>query len=173
MAQRWHRKGRANQQRTRRACVARLGSEGRRRRRKRTRNMLFMVVTLEVFQFDMSALKFFKFWKSQLMSVIFETSHSATGPYVAVAAVGLALNAWTAVIRAALLVNLAVVSSLLNAVTAAFSEVLSVKTFAPRRRRRRVGGAGGLVASSTGSQCGGQATPFSVSPRLTRKHHQV
>eukprot|EP00964_Phaeocystis_antarctica_P009913 scaffold5380_cov62-Phaeocystis_antarctica.AAC.5 len=33
---RWHRKERANQQRTRRACVARLGSEGRRRRRKRT-----------------------------------------------------------------------------------------------------------------------------------------
>ena len=85
------------------------------------------------------------------MSVIFETSQSAMGPYVAVAGV----------------------SSLLNAVTAAFSEVLSVKTFAPRRRRRRVGGAGGLVASSTGSQCGGQATPFSVSPRLTGKHHQV
>ena len=113
--------------------------------------MLLMSVTLDVFQFDMSALKFFKFWKSQLMSVIFETSHSATGPYVAVA----------------------VASLLLNAVTAAFSEVLSVKTFTPRRRRRRVGGAGGWVASSTGSQCGGQATPFSVSPRLTRKHHQV
>eukprot|EP00964_Phaeocystis_antarctica_P156839 scaffold126765_cov45-Phaeocystis_antarctica.AAC.1 len=32
----WHRKGRANQQRTRRACVAQLGSVGRRRRRKRT-----------------------------------------------------------------------------------------------------------------------------------------
>eukprot|EP00964_Phaeocystis_antarctica_P009912 scaffold5380_cov62-Phaeocystis_antarctica.AAC.4 len=36
MARRWHRQGRANQQRTRRACVARLGSEGRSRRRKRT-----------------------------------------------------------------------------------------------------------------------------------------
>ena len=102
--------------------------------------------TLEVFQFDMSSLKFSKFWKRYLMSVIAETSQSAMGPYVAVA----------------------VVSSLLNAVTAAFSEVLSVKTFAPRRRRWRVGGAGGWVASSTGSQCGGQATPFSVSPRL---HH--
>ena len=91
MAQRWHTKGRANQQRTRRAWVAQLGSVGRRRRRKRTRNMKIMSVTLEVFQFDMSALKFFKFWKSQLMSVIFETSHSAMGPYVAMTAVGFAL----------------------------------------------------------------------------------
>ena len=30
---------------------------------KRTRNMAYMFVTLEVFQFDMSVLKFFKFWK--------------------------------------------------------------------------------------------------------------
>ena len=110
-----------------------------------------MFVTLEVFQFDMSALKFVKPSKRELMSVTSETSQSATGPYVAVA----------------------VVSLLLNAVSAAFSEALSVTTFAPRRRRWRVGGAGGWVASSTGSQCGGQATPFSVSPRLTGKHHQV
>ena len=39
------------------------------------------------------------------MSVMAETSQSAMGPYVAVAAVGLALNAWTAVSRAALVVK--------------------------------------------------------------------
>ena len=44
--------GRANQQRTRRACVAQLGSVGRRRRRKRTLNMLLMSVTLEVSNFS-------------------------------------------------------------------------------------------------------------------------
>ena len=84
------------------------------------------------------------------MSVMDEMSQSAIWPYFSMAAA----------------------LSLLNAVTATFSEVLSVKTFVTRRRRR-VGGAGGWVASSTGSQCGGQATPFSVSPRLTGKHHQV
>ena len=39
------------------------------------------------------------------MSVMAETSQSAMGPYVAVAAVGLALNAWTAVCREALVVK--------------------------------------------------------------------
>ena len=39
------------------------------------------------------------------MSVTAETSQSAMGPYVAMAVVGLALNAWTAVIREALSVN--------------------------------------------------------------------
>ena len=48
MARRCGTEGRASQQRTRRACVAQLGSGGRRRRRKRTRNMSFMPVTLEV-----------------------------------------------------------------------------------------------------------------------------
>ena len=39
------------------------------------------------------------------MSVMAETSQSAMGPYAAMAAVGLALNAWTAVSRAALVVK--------------------------------------------------------------------
>ena len=50
-----------------------------------------MVVTLEVSQLEISALKFVKLLMSRLMSVIFETSHSAMGPYVSVAAVGFAL----------------------------------------------------------------------------------
>jgi hypothetical protein len=64
-----------------------------------------MVVTLEVSQLEMSALKFFKFWKRLLMSVMAETSQSAIGPYVAVAAAGLSSNAWTAVCREALVVK--------------------------------------------------------------------
>ena len=39
------------------------------------------------------------------MSVMAETSQSAMGPYVAVAAVGLALNSWTLVCREALVVK--------------------------------------------------------------------
>merc|ERR1719424_773756 len=39
------------------------------------------------------------------MSVMAETSQLAIGPYVAIAAVGLALYAWTAVCREALVVN--------------------------------------------------------------------
>jgi len=39
------------------------------------------------------------------MSVMAETSQSAMGPHVAVAAVGLAMNAWTAVCREALVVK--------------------------------------------------------------------
>ena len=41
------------------------------------------------------------------MSVMAETSHSAMGPYVAMAAVGLALYARTAVCREALVVKVA------------------------------------------------------------------
>ena len=41
------------------------------------------------------------------MSVTPETSQSAMGPYVAMAAAGLALYAWTAVFREAVLVNVA------------------------------------------------------------------
>ena len=67
--------------------------------------MSLMVVTLAVFQLEMSALKFFKLWKSQLMSVMAETSQWAMGPYVAIAAVGLVLYAWTAVFREALVVK--------------------------------------------------------------------
>eukprot|EP00964_Phaeocystis_antarctica_P004951 scaffold2698_cov48-Phaeocystis_antarctica.AAC.3 len=42
---------------------------------ERAWNMRPMSVTLAVFQLDMSASKFFKYWKRELMSVIFETSH--------------------------------------------------------------------------------------------------
>ena len=63
---------------------------------ERTWNMLYMFVTLDVFQLDRSASKFCKLRKSSLMSETPETSQSAMGPYVAVAAAGLALNAWTA-----------------------------------------------------------------------------
>ena len=72
---------------------------------ERTRNIWLMSVTTEVSQLEMSALKFLKLKKSPLMSVMAETSQSAMGPYVAVAAVGLALNARTAVSRAALVVK--------------------------------------------------------------------
>ena len=64
-----------------------------------------MFVTLDVSQLDMSALKLFMLKKSQLMSVMAETSQSVMGPYAAVAAVWLALNAWTAVCREALVVK--------------------------------------------------------------------
>ena len=53
----------------------------------------------------MYASKFCKLLKSPLMSETPETSQSAMGPYVAVAAAGLALNAWTAAFREALLVK--------------------------------------------------------------------
>ena len=46
-----------------------------------------------------------KLKKSSRMSVMAETHQSAMGPYVAVAAVGLALNSWTAVCREALVVK--------------------------------------------------------------------
>ena len=64
-----------------------------------------MFVTLDVSQLEMSALKFFKFLKRELMSVMPETSQSATGPYVAMADAGSALTAWTAVLREAVLVK--------------------------------------------------------------------
>ena len=67
--------------------------------------MWSMRVTLDVSQLDTSALKLFKLWKSQLMSVMADTHQSAMGPYVTVAAAGSALNAWTAVCREALLVK--------------------------------------------------------------------
>jgi len=64
-----------------------------------------MVVTLDVSQLDMSALKLFKSLKSSLMSVMAETSHSAMGPYAAVAVATLALYSWAAVCREPLLVG--------------------------------------------------------------------
>ena len=89
------------------ACTgrARLKAVGARARAERTSNMKSMVVTLEVSQLEMSALKFFKLWKRKLMSVMAETSQLAIGPYVAMAAVGSALYAWTAVCREALVVK--------------------------------------------------------------------
>ena len=70
------------------------------------RNIQCMVVTTEVSQLEMSALKSFKYAKSSLMSVMTETSQSEMGPHVAVAAVGLALNDWTAVLKEALVVKI-------------------------------------------------------------------
>ena len=70
--------------------------------------MPFMVVTLEVSQLEMSTLKFFKPLKRSLMSVMAETSQLAMGPYVAMAAVGSVLYAWTAVCREALVVKVVV-----------------------------------------------------------------
>jgi hypothetical protein len=64
-----------------------------------------MSVTLEVSQLEMSALNFVKPRKRELMSVMAETSQSAMGPHFAVAAVGLAMNSWTAVCREALVVK--------------------------------------------------------------------
>merc|ERR1740124_1297160 len=66
------------------------------------RIMAHMFVTLEVSQLEMSALKFCKLRKSSFMSVMAETSQSAMGPYFAIASVGSAWYAWTAVFRKAL-----------------------------------------------------------------------
>ena len=63
---------------------------GPKARAERTANMLLMSVTPEVSQLDMSALKFSKRWKRYLMSETAVTCQSAIGPYVAMAAVGLA-----------------------------------------------------------------------------------
>jgi hypothetical protein len=100
---------------TQEACtgIAQLKAWGPRARAERTKNMLLMSVTLEVsqpelsaeFMPEMSALKLVKSRKRELMSVMAETSQSAMGPHVAVAAVGLALNSWTAVCREALVVK--------------------------------------------------------------------
>ena len=62
-----------------------------RARAERTENMLCMPVTLEVFQLDMSALNWSKFWKRLDMSVTAETPQLEMGPYVAVAVAALAL----------------------------------------------------------------------------------
>ena len=67
--------------------------------------MPLMSVTPEVSQLEMSVLKFVNPRKSWLMSVMDETSQSAMRPYVAVAAVGFASNAPTAVLRKALVVK--------------------------------------------------------------------
>eukprot|EP00964_Phaeocystis_antarctica_P135918 scaffold100326_cov51-Phaeocystis_antarctica.AAC.2 len=53
----------------------------------------------------MSSSKSVKPEKSPFMSEMVETSQPTMGPYVSMAAVGLALNSWTAVTREALVVN--------------------------------------------------------------------
>ena len=87
--------------------MARLKAWGPRARAERTWNMRLMVVTLEVSQPEMSVLKLVKSRKRELMSVMAEMSQSVMRPYVTVAAVGLALNSWTAVCREALVVKVA------------------------------------------------------------------
>ena len=78
---------------------------GARTRVERTENMPSMVVTPEVSQLEISALKFAKPWKSWYISEMIETFQLAMGPNVAVASVGLTLNVWTAVFREAILVK--------------------------------------------------------------------
>ena len=78
---------------------------GDRARAEHTVNMSSMVVTPEVFQLETSALKFCMPEKSSLMSETAETSQSAMRPYVAVAAAGSTLYAWTATFREAVLVK--------------------------------------------------------------------
>ena len=89
------------------ACMGRVQSKAvrARARAERTSNMRAMVVTLDVSQLEKSALKFCKLEKRSLMSVMAETSQSAMGPNVAMAAVGSVLYAWTAVSREALVVK--------------------------------------------------------------------
>lgn len=67
--------------------------------------MRYMLVTPEVSQPEMSALKLCKWTKSQLMSVTPETHQPAMGPYFAVAAVAFETYSVTAVFRLALLVK--------------------------------------------------------------------
>ena len=72
---------------------------------ERTQNMLLMSVTPEVSQLETSTLKFRKLKKSRLMSETPETSQSAKGPYVAMAASAFSVKARTAAFRDALLVK--------------------------------------------------------------------
>ena len=78
---------------------------GARARAERTQNMAYMLVTLDVSQLEMFALKLFKLLKRWLMSVIIETSQPAMEPYVSVAVVGKALYHNIAVFREALVVK--------------------------------------------------------------------
>ena len=77
-----------------------------RREGEHTANMPSMVVTLDVSQLVMFGLKkLSRLEKRLLMEVMAETSHSAMGPYVALATTGFASKAWTAVFNSALLVK--------------------------------------------------------------------
>ena len=67
--------------------------------------MRLMSVTPEVSQLETSTLKFRKLKKSRLMSETPETSQSAKGPYVAMAASAFSVKARTAAFRDALLVK--------------------------------------------------------------------
>eukprot|EP00964_Phaeocystis_antarctica_P085704 scaffold54197_cov54-Phaeocystis_antarctica.AAC.1 len=81
--------------------------------------------------------------KSQLMSVMPETSKSSIGPYVASAALG----------------------SEFHALSAEYSSALVAKTLA-NRRRPLVVATGALAARITGSHCGGHATGWLASASL-------
>ena len=67
--------------------------------------MIRMLVTRDVSQLEMSALKFRKRMKRYFMSVIAETSQPAMGPCEAMASVRLASYSLTAISSAALLVK--------------------------------------------------------------------
>ena len=73
---------------------------------ERTRNMLLMSVTLDVSQLEMSALKRVKLKHSPFMLEIDETSQLAMAPYVVIAYETFESNAWTALIREAVLVKI-------------------------------------------------------------------
>ena len=90
------------------ACTGMAQLKARGPGHARTLNISRMSVTPEVFQLEMSASKFCKLLKSSLMSETPETSQPATGPYIAMADAGLALTAWTAVFREAVLVKVEV-----------------------------------------------------------------
>ena len=112
--------------------------------RVRTSNICIMLVTPEVSQLEMSALKLARPLKSPLMSVMPETSQLLMGPYSNSAAVTFALYSPTAVCSLNLL-----------------AKVLQ------SRRRWLVGGPGVLVARSTSSHCaGGTATGWLVCASL-------
>ena len=118
--------------------------------------MPLMVVTLEVFQLDTSALKFRKLLKRPLMSVTAETSQSAMRPYVAMAAVGLALYAWTAVFRESLVVKVVVKTRRRAPPARAFSE--------------GEGNGGGGIGSDGGDGDGGGG---GAQPRCLLAQHHV
>jgi len=82
--------------------------------------MLFISVTLEVSQPEMSALKFCMLWKRKLMSVTPETHQPAMAPYFAMAEAGFELYS----------------------VAAAFKEALSAKRVAAGAQTGGLGGGG-------------------------------
>ena len=73
---------------------------------KGAKNISRMLVTRDVSQLEMSALKLRNSSKSRLMSVMAETFQPAMGPYFATASVELASYCRTAVSRWALIVNM-------------------------------------------------------------------